>query len=102
MTTTEKLETFASQLEGVSTNEIENNLFDEEVKTDVDAELDQPIARARLNLQKVIPFDPYIHSDRIRFGEVTDALGKVNPRKACGPEHITNINIHSYHSSGLD
>ena len=72
VTTTEKLETFAFQLEGVFTNEIENNVFDEEVKTDVDAELDQPIARARLNFQKVIPFEPDIHLDRIRFGEVTD------------------------------
>ena len=34
--TTEKLETFASQLEGVFTNEIENKVFDEEVKTDTD------------------------------------------------------------------
>ena len=56
VTTTEKLETFASQLEGVFTNEI-------------DAELDQPIARARLHFQKVIPFDPDIHPDRIRFGD---------------------------------
>ena len=72
VTTTEKLETSASQLEGVFTNEIGNNVFDEEVKTDVDAELDQPIARARLNFQKVIPFDPDIHPDRIRFGELTD------------------------------
>ena len=93
VTTTEKLETFASQLEGVFTNEIENNVFDEEVKTDVHAELDQPIARARLNFQKVIPFDPDIHPDRIRFGEVTDILGKVNTRKACGPDHITNKTI---------
>ena len=31
VTTTEKQETFASQLEGVFTNEIENNVFDEEV-----------------------------------------------------------------------
>ena len=94
VTTTEKLETFASQLEGVFTNDIENNVFDEEVKTDVDAELDQPIARARLNFQKVIPFDPDMHPDmhpdRIRFGEVTDILGKVNTRKPCGPDHITN------------
>ena len=72
------------QLEGIFTNEIENNVFDEEVKTDVDAELDQPIARARLKFQKVIPFDPDIHPDRIRFGKVTDILGKVNTRKACG------------------
>ena len=84
------METFASQLEGVFTNEIENNVFDEEVKTDVGAELDQPIARARLNFQKVIAFDPDIHPDRIRFGEVTDILWKVNTRKACGPDHITN------------
>ena len=90
VTTTEKLETFASQLEGVFTNEIENSVFEDEVKTDVDAELDQPIARARLNFQKVIPFDPDIHPDRIRFGEVPDILGKVNTRKACGPDHITN------------
>ena len=80
MTTTEKLETFASQLEGVFTNEIENNVFDEEVKTGVEAELDQ----------KVIPFDPDIHPDRIRFGEVTDILGKVNTGKACCPDHITS------------
>ena len=65
LTTTEKLETFAFQLEGVFTNEIENNVFDEEVESDVDAELDQPIARARLNFQKVIHFDPDIHPDRI-------------------------------------
>ena len=90
VTTAEKLETFASQLEGVITNEIENNVFDEEVKTDVDAELDQPIARARLNFQKAIPFDPDIYPDKIMFGEVTDILGKVNTRKACGPDHITN------------
>ena len=90
VTTTEKLETFASQLEGVFTNEIETNVFDQNVKTGVDAELDQPIARARLNFQKVIPFDPDIHPDRIRFGEVTGILGKVNTRKACGPDHITN------------
>ena len=90
VTTTEKLETFASQLEGVFTNEIENNVFDEGVKTDVDAELDQPIARARLNFQKVLPFDPDIHPDRIWFGEVTDILGKVNARKACVPDYITN------------
>ena len=90
VTTTEKLEMFASQLEGVFTNEIENNVFDEEVTTNVDAELDQPIARARLNFQKVIPVDPDIHPDRIRFGEVTDILRKVNTRKACGPDHITN------------
>ena len=44
VTTAEKLETFASQLEGVFTNEIENNVFDQGVKTDVDDELDQPIA----------------------------------------------------------
>ena len=90
VTTTEKLKTFASQLEGVFTNEIENNVFDKEVKTDVDAELDQLIARARLNFQKVIPFDPDTLSDRIRFGEVTDILGKVNTKKGCGPDHITN------------
>ena len=90
VTTTEKLETFASLLEGVFTKEIENNVFDEEVKTDVDAELDQSIAIARLNFQKVIPFDPDIHPDRIRFGEVTDILRKVNISKACGPDHITN------------
>ena len=48
VTTSEKLDTFASQLEAVFTNEIENSVFDEEVKTDVDAELDQPFARARL------------------------------------------------------
>ena len=66
VTTTEELETFASQLEGVFTNEID------EVNIEVDAELDQPIARARLNFQKVIPFDPDIHPDRIRFSEVND------------------------------
>ena len=77
-------------MEGVFTNEIENNVFDEEVKTEIDAELVQPIARARLNFQKVIPFDPDIHPGRIRFGEVTDILGKVNTRKACGPDDITN------------
>ena len=48
VTTAAKLETFASQVEGVFTNEIENNVFDEEVKKDVDAELDQPMARQRL------------------------------------------------------
>ena len=90
VTTTEKLETFASQLEGVFTNVIESNVFDEEVKTDVDAELDQPIVRARLHIQKIIPFDPDVHPDRIRFCEVTDILGKVNTRIACGPDHITN------------
>ena len=90
VTTTEKLEIFASQLEGVFTNEIENNVFDEEVKADVAAELDHPIARTRLNFQKVIPFDPDIHPDRIRFGEMTDILGKVNTGKACGPDHMTN------------
>ena len=65
VTTTETPEPFASQLEEVFTNEIENNVFDEEVKTDVVAELDQPIAKTRLNLQKVIPVDPVIHPDRI-------------------------------------
>ena len=39
------------------------------------------------------PFDPDIHPDRIRFGEVTDILGKVNTRKACGPDHIINTII---------
>ena len=63
------METFASQLEGVFPNEIENNIFEDEVKTDVDAGL------GRLNFQ---PFDPDIHPERIRFGEVTDVLGKVN------------------------
>ena len=90
MTTSEKLDTFASQLEAVFTNEIENTVFDEEVKTDADAALDQPFARARLTYQQVISFDPDIHPDRIRFGGVTDILGKVNTRKACGPDHITN------------
>ena len=100
VTTAEKLETFASQLEGVFTNEIENNVFDEEVKTGIDAKLDQPIARERLNFQSVIPFDPDIHPDRIRFGEVIDILGKVNTRKACGPYYITNKTIsYSYTSS---
>ena len=37
VTTSEKLDTFASQLEAVFTNEVENPVFDEEVKTDVDA-----------------------------------------------------------------
>ena len=90
VTTSEKLDTFASQLKAVFTNEIENSFFDEEVMTDVDAELDQHFARARLTYQQVIPFDPDIHPDRIRFGEVTDILGKVNTRKACGLDHITN------------
>ena len=93
VTTSEKLDT---QLEAVFTNEIENTVFDEEVKTDVGAELDQPFARARLTCQQVIPFDPDIHPDRIRFGEVTDILGKVNTRKACGPDHITNKIIHYF------
>ena len=88
-------------MEAVFTNEIENSVFDEEVKTDVDTELDQPFARARLTYQQVIPFDPDIHPDRIRFDEVTDILGKVNTRKACGPDHITNKIIryllHSLH-----
>ena len=107
VTTTQKLETFVSQLKGVFTNEIENNVFDEEVKTDVGAELDQPVARARLNFRKVIPFDPDIHPDRIRFGEVTDILGKVNTRKACGtgPHHQQHHTLsHSYashHSPGF-
>ena len=92
VTTSEKLDTFASQLEAVFTNEIENSVSDEEVKTDVNSELDQPFAGARLTYQQVIPFDPDIHPDRIRFGEVTDILGKVNTRKACGPDHITNKN----------
>ena len=70
LTPTEKQETFVSQLEGIFTD---NNVFDEDVKTDVDAELDQSIARARLNFQKVIPFDQDIHPDRIRF----DCLSKV-------------------------
>ena len=55
-----------------------------------DVELDQPIARPRLNFQKVIRIDPDIHPDRIRFSEVTDILGKVNTRKACSLDHITN------------
>ena len=107
MTTTEKLDTFASRLEAVFTNEIENTVFDEELKTDVDAELDQPFASARLTYQQVIPFDPDIHPDRMRFGEVTDILGQVNTRKACGPVHITNKNhtlsstYTSYHYTGL-
>ena len=84
LTTSEKLDTFASQLEVVFTNEIENSVFD------VDAELDQPFAKARLTYQQVIPFDPDIHPDRIRFGEVTEILGKVNTRKHCGLDHITN------------
>ena len=56
----------------------------------MDAELDHHIARARLNLQKVIPYDPDIHPDRIRFGEVTKIPENVNIRKACGPDRITN------------
>ena len=55
VSTSEKLDTFASQLEAVFTNEIENFVFDDVVKTDVDAELDQPFARARLTYQQVIP-----------------------------------------------
>ena len=47
-----------------------------------------------LNFQKVIPFDPDIHPDRITSGEVTDILWKVNTREACGPDHITNKIIH--------
>ena len=60
---------------------IKRNVFNEEVKTDVDAELDQPTACRRLNFQKIITFDPDIHPDRIRFDEVTDILGKVYTRK---------------------
>ena len=85
VTTTEKLETFPSQLEGVFTDEIENNVFDEEVKTGIRPAHCQSKAK-----QKVIPFDPDIHPDRISFDEVTDILGKVNTRKACCPDHITN------------
>ena len=101
VTTTKKLETFASQLEWVFTNEIEDNVFDEEVKTDVDAEVDQPIARARLNFERVITFDPDIHTDRIRFCVVTDIFGKVNTRETCGPDHIT-IKIIRYLIPTLD
>ena len=90
MSTIEKLETFASQLEEVFNNEIENNVFDEEVKTHRDAELNKPIARATLNFQNVIPFKTNIHTDIIRLGEVTDIFGKVNTRKVCGPARITN------------
>ena len=64
-----------------------------EVTADVDAKLDQLIVRTRLNFQKVIPLTPDIHPDRIRFGKVTDILGKVYTRKACGPDHITNKTI---------
>ena len=34
---------------------------------------------------------PLTHPDRIRFGEVIDILGKVNTRKACGPDHINKL-----------
>ena len=83
VTTTEKLETFASQLEGVL-NEVENNVFDEEVNSR--RRRSRPAccqSMAKLPV-KVVPFDPDNHPDRIRFGEVTDVLGKVNTKKACG------------------
>ena len=94
VTTTKKLETFASQLEGVFTNEIENNVFDEEVKTDVDAELDQPIARAKL---------PDIYPDRIMFGEVTDIFGKGSllPGSHHQQNHTLSHSYASHHSPGL-
>ena len=72
------------------TDDIENNVFDEEVKTDVEAEMDQPFARARLNYMTTVPFNIEKHPDRILFGEVTHELGRVNIRKACGPDNITN------------
>ena len=50
VTTSEKLDTFASQLEAFFTNEIENTVFDEEVKTNVDAELDQQFCNSKVNL----------------------------------------------------
>ena len=65
VTTADKLETFASHLEAVFTNEIESNAFNEEVKTDIDVELDQPIARARINFQRSYPLiQIYIHQFR--------------------------------------
>ena len=54
-------------------------------KKGVDAELDQPIARARQNFQKAITFDPDIYPDRTRFGEVADILGKVNTSRIATP-----------------
>ena len=115
VTTTEKLGTFASQLEGALPAKSRKNGFDEEVKTDVDAELDQPIARAQPDsvwmdiwvkgYDLLIPFNPDIHPDRIRFGEVTDILGKINTSQWPGPHHQQNHTLsHSYishHSPGL-
>ena len=38
------------QLEGVFTNKIENRVFDEEVETDIDAELDQAHCQSKTKL----------------------------------------------------
>ena len=53
VTTTKKLETFASQLEGVFTNEIENNVFDEEVKTDVDSRIRPAHCQSKTKLHQL-------------------------------------------------
>ena len=60
------------------------------LKTDVDADLEQSIGQSKAKLPEGHTLGPDIHPCRIRFGEVTDALEKVNPRKANGPDHITN------------
>ena len=52
VTTTEKLETFASSWEGSLSTKARTMFL-----TKTDAELEQPIPRARLNIQKVMPFD---------------------------------------------
>ena len=90
VTTSEKLDTFASQLEAVFTNEIENSVFDEVVMTDVDAELDQPFARARLT-SRSYPLTP--------TRKHKDSLWP-------GPHHKQNHTLSStytsYHYPGLD
>ena len=77
---------FSSQSEGIFTNEIENNVFYEEVKTDIDAEL---------------AFDPDIHPDRIRFSKVTDVPRKFNTRNHSYAASSTAITLGPRGECGL-
>ena len=93
-TTSDKLDTFASQLEQIFTEEGDIQFFDEENRSRIDMLVVQSKATDLTYLAN-IPFDIQTNEDGITLAELMTIFSALNPKKASGPDNINNkIIIH--------
>ena len=87
-TTSEKLDTFASQMEQIFTEDGDTQLFDDNNRTRIDNLVQYK--EKDLTFQDNIPFDIQTNEEGITLAELMTVFSGMNPKKTGGPDNINN------------